>query len=185
MLCCNQERKTTTQQRMMKSRVQLPPKRKAPAKKGASEAAPAGTPPEYLCAINGHVMKDPVRSKYGHCFERATIELWQQQQGQVCPLTGQPLSKEDLEAAKDLKLQIEQFHIKKVLGGFDDDPFGKGGGAEDEPTEQSVGAITLSPVSGSPSLPARAGASHPHRRHRAAPEGRYREARPYHRRHAP
>ena len=58
-------------------------------------------------------------------------------------------------------------------------------GPDDEPTEQSVGAITLSPVSGSPSLPARAGASHPHRRHRAAPEGRYREARPYHRRHAP
>ena len=131
-LRCDQERKSTTQQKMMKSRVQLPPKRKAPAKKAVSEAAPAGTPPEYLCAINGHVMKDPVRSKYGHCFERATIELWQQQQGQVCPLTGQQLSKEDLEAAKDLKLQIEQFHIKKVLGGFDDDPFGKGGGAEDE-----------------------------------------------------
>ena len=60
-----------------------------------------------------------------------------------------------------------------------------GTGPDDESAEQSVGAITPSSLPGSPSLPARAGASHPHRRHRASSEGRYRETRPYRRRHAP
>lgn len=50
-------------------------------------------PEEFLCAINGHVMKDPVRStRSGLVFEKATIQIWLQTRGQVCPITHQVFS---------------------------------------------------------------------------------------------
>ena len=33
-------------------------------------------PKEFLCSINGHVMKDPVRAKSGELFENETIKIW-------------------------------------------------------------------------------------------------------------
>ena len=33
-------------------------------------------PKEFLCSINGHVMKDPVRVKSGEVFENETIQIW-------------------------------------------------------------------------------------------------------------
>lgn len=47
---------------------------------------------------------------------QATIEVWQQQQGSVCPLTGQTLTAEDLEEDKELKSKIELWNIQQVLG---------------------------------------------------------------------
>jgi len=38
---------------------------------------------EMECAINGHVMKDPVRAPNGLVFERATILVWLETRGQV------------------------------------------------------------------------------------------------------
>jgi hypothetical protein len=65
-----------------------------------------GVPKEFLCAINGHVMKDPVKCKTtGLVFERATIELWLQTRGAVCPITNTHLEREDLLPEDDLRNQ--------------------------------------------------------------------------------
>lgn len=51
-------------------------------------AASSDIPKEFLCAINGHVMKDPVMCEAtGLVFERATIELWLNTRGSVCPIS--------------------------------------------------------------------------------------------------
>lgn len=57
------------------------------------------------CAINGHVLKEPVRSPYGQVFERATIELWLTTRGSICPITNQPLTLADLKPADDLRVR--------------------------------------------------------------------------------
>ena len=52
---------------------------------------------EFLCAINGHVMKEPMKAgTSGLVFERATIEVWLGTRGSICPITHQALTKEDL-----------------------------------------------------------------------------------------
>ena len=40
----------------------------------------------------GHVMQDSVITPRGIRFERATIQVWLDQQGQVCPISHKPLS---------------------------------------------------------------------------------------------
>lgn len=53
-----------------------------------SNSSESSIPEEFLCAINGHIMKDPVRaSRSGLVFEKATIQIWLQTRGQVCPIT--------------------------------------------------------------------------------------------------
>lgn len=72
-------------------------------------------PEEFLCAINRHVMKDPVRStNSGLVFEKATIQIWLQTRGQVCPITHQPLSLEELVPDTDLKKRIMRYHIQQT-----------------------------------------------------------------------
>mmetsp|Transcript_8597 Transcript_8597/g.14567 ORF Transcript_8597/g.14567 Transcript_8597/m.14567 type:complete len:515 (-) Transcript_8597:283-1827(-) len=72
-------------------------------------------PQEFLCAINGHVMKDPVRcQKTGQVFEKATIEIWLSTRGQVCPITNEPLTVEELEADSDLRKKIMRYHIQQT-----------------------------------------------------------------------
>lgn len=54
----------------------------------SSNSSDSSIPEEFLCAINGHIMKDPVRATgSGLVFERATIQIWLQTRGQVCPIT--------------------------------------------------------------------------------------------------
>ena len=51
-------------------------------------------------------MKDPVRAKTtGLVFEAATIDLWLQTRGTVCPITNTPLDKADLVPDDDLRNQ--------------------------------------------------------------------------------
>lgn len=74
-------------------------------------------PKEFLCSVNGHVMKDPVRvgsKPTGPVFERATIELWLATRGSVCPITGEALMKEDLVPADDLRNRIKRYHIEQT-----------------------------------------------------------------------
>lgn len=59
---------------------------------------------EFLCAINGHVMKDPVRAQTsGLVFERATISLWLASRGSVCPITNNHLELSDLTPDDELR----------------------------------------------------------------------------------
>ncbi|CAM9224809.1 unnamed protein product [Hapterophycus canaliculatus] len=83
-------------------------------------------PKEFLCAINGHMMKQPARSPHGHVFELSTILLWLESRGRVCPFTGKPLSKEDLTPDEELRTRVMRWHIQKtgvntVRGGLEGD----------------------------------------------------------------
>lgn len=71
-------------------------------------------PAKFVCAINGHVMKDPVKSTTGFFFERATIELWISTRGNICPISNDPLTKDDIEPATDLRNEIKRYHIQQT-----------------------------------------------------------------------
>lgn len=59
---------------------------------------------EFLCAINGHVMKEPVKARTsGLVFEHSTIELWLSTRGSVCPITNTVLEKSDLVPDDELR----------------------------------------------------------------------------------
>jgi hypothetical protein len=66
-------------------KLELPkPAKTTEAKNGPSGKKVAnGVDPSMACAINGHLMKDPVRAPNGIVFERATILLWLETRGQV------------------------------------------------------------------------------------------------------
>ncbi len=80
----------------------------------ADHNACEGVPKEYLCAINGHVMQDPVRSPSGIVYEKATIELWLSTRGSICPISHEPLTKDDLVEDKDLRNKIKRYFITQV-----------------------------------------------------------------------
>jgi hypothetical protein len=40
----------------------------------------------FICPITQEIMRDPVMTKYGHCFEKRVIETWVSEKGK-CPLT--------------------------------------------------------------------------------------------------
>ena len=67
----------------------------------------------FLCPITQELMKDPVRTPYGHAFERENIELWITKHAN-CPITRQPLRKEDLMPDYTVKSAITEYQ-QKVL----------------------------------------------------------------------
>ena len=88
-----------------------------------------GVPSEFACAINGHLMKEPVRTPGGIVFEKDTILLWIKTRGQVCPISGDVLTEDMLEEDKDLGIEILRWNIKKTaMGGQRDSVIGIGGG---------------------------------------------------------
>ncbi|KAF4718189.1 hypothetical protein FOZ63_008942, partial [Perkinsus olseni] len=56
-------------------------------------------PAELKCALDGKIMTNPVRSPYGHVFEKKTLEKWFDSCGEVCPITEKPLSIDDCKYA--------------------------------------------------------------------------------------
>jgi hypothetical protein len=78
---------------------------------------------KFACALNGHTMKVPVITPYGHTFEKETIEQWIQQQGTVCPITGNVLSLSDLQPNVALQNEIMQEVVLQSM---------KSGNQEDE-----------------------------------------------------
>jgi hypothetical protein len=67
---------------------------------------PATAPQELRCAIDGKILGNPLRSPYGHLFERDTLEHWMQMCGSVCPLTNQPLRLEDCVPDRAIEQQV-------------------------------------------------------------------------------
>jgi hypothetical protein len=49
---------------------------------------PKDMPPQYICSISHRPMSEPVKSTYGHVFEKSAIERWFTTQGKICPFTG-------------------------------------------------------------------------------------------------
>mmetsp|Transcript_67254 Transcript_67254/g.121141 ORF Transcript_67254/g.121141 Transcript_67254/m.121141 type:complete len:744 (-) Transcript_67254:51-2282(-) len=66
-------------------------------------------PDDMRCAVDGKVMVNPVRSPYGHFFERKTLERWMQNCGSVCPITGKSLRLEECEPDAETKKRIVKF----------------------------------------------------------------------------
>jgi len=91
----------------------------------AAEAVQAegNAPSRFRCALNGHLMKDPVRSPHGHVFERETIMKWLESAGSMCPISGGSLSKGDLEDDLQLRSDIASWHIAEQCKVNDEDDF--------------------------------------------------------------
>mmetsp|Transcript_40165 Transcript_40165/g.63763 ORF Transcript_40165/g.63763 Transcript_40165/m.63763 type:complete len:734 (-) Transcript_40165:217-2418(-) len=66
-------------------------------------------PDEMRCAIDGKVCIDPVRSPYGHLFEKKTLDKWMQNCGSVCPVTSKPLRAEECAPDHEMKKAIKNF----------------------------------------------------------------------------
>lgn len=49
-------------------------------------------PPAFFCPISMELMRDPVSTADGHCYERASIERWFAQGSRTSPKTGVRLS---------------------------------------------------------------------------------------------
>lgn len=62
----------------------------------------------FLCPISHEIMMDPVITKYGISYERSSIETWLQNSS-ICPITKQPLTKQDL---------ICNYALKKAIGEY-------------------------------------------------------------------
>jgi len=66
-------------------------------------------PDDMRCAIDGKVMINPLRSPYGHFFEKKTLERWVANCGSVCPVTQRPLRLEECVPDSDMKKRIVKF----------------------------------------------------------------------------
>jgi len=82
----------------------LPPQ---PKKGAVLGALLSDAPSPYCCQLDHQLMMDPVRSPYGHVFDRATLARVLASRAGQCPLTGQPLSLEHCERLPDLRKQIQ------------------------------------------------------------------------------
>ena len=60
------------------------------------------------CPISQEIMKNPVMTPYGHCFEKRKIEEYLENHSE-CPLTRRPLQRSDLKPCYSMKYAIEQY----------------------------------------------------------------------------
>ena len=86
MLSLQQQQQQLREQRDPSTRADR--KDKKTKKKARDDVVPADMPREFLCQLSQRPMSEPVKSVYGHTFDRPTIMKWFSQQGRVCPLTG-------------------------------------------------------------------------------------------------
>eukprot|EP01063_Lacrimia_lanifica_P015948 TRINITY_DN22598_c0_g1_i1.p1 TRINITY_DN22598_c0_g1~~TRINITY_DN22598_c0_g1_i1.p1 ORF type:complete len:624 (+),score=249.32 TRINITY_DN22598_c0_g1_i1:86-1957(+) len=75
--------------------------------------AEGDAPARFRCSLNGHLMKDPMRSPHGHVFERDSIMKWIDHSGSTCPITGKLLQLKDLTPDKELSFEITSWHISQ------------------------------------------------------------------------
>lgn len=67
-------------------------------------------PVELSCSLDRQLLTNPMRSPYGHAFEYSVLTSALAQNGQLCPMTGQPLSIESCQNDWGLKKQADN-HI--------------------------------------------------------------------------
>jgi hypothetical protein len=72
----------------------------------------AVVPDKFKCALTNEFMKEPVVSKWGHNFERDAILLYFDEHSDTCPVTGKPLSPQNLVTDASLKHDIHDW-LKK------------------------------------------------------------------------
>jgi hypothetical protein len=86
---------------------------KQPKPKRQQPEVPKDMPPKYICQLSQQPMQQPVKSPYGHLFEKAIVMHWIEQQGRICPLTGAPLAEDDLQPQDDLQQEIVMWQLKR------------------------------------------------------------------------
>jgi len=74
----------------------------------AVPSAPREVPSQYVCPISNEVMRDPVTTMDGHCYERQAIAAWLAGHD-TSPLTNAKLPRKDLIPAVALRQLIEEF----------------------------------------------------------------------------
>ncbi|KAE8877013.1 hypothetical protein PF005_g3702 [Phytophthora fragariae] len=84
-------------------------KQRDPSKKKKKKSGSRDIPPEFKCAVSLKLLKDPMRSPYGQVFERQVIEAWFLDFGNRCPLTGQPLTLQQLVSDEKLREEIREW----------------------------------------------------------------------------
>ena len=67
---------------------------------------------EFRCPISHEVMRRPVRTPHGHCFDAKAIKKWLRQNC-TCPITRQVLSASQLIPCTSLAQQITQHILQK------------------------------------------------------------------------
>lgn len=98
------------------ARLEAPRKADEKKKKRAAKArddVPADMPAEFVCQLSHRPMSDPVKTIYGHVFDRTTLTTWFKQQGHICPLTGAPLAETDLKDQDELGHRIRAWILNK------------------------------------------------------------------------
>jgi hypothetical protein len=69
----------------------------------------------FTCPITFDVFRDPVRTKYGHYFERSFLVEWVKKSN-ACPLTQQPLSLADVRnAERQFILDLQDYRKRNNL----------------------------------------------------------------------
>eukprot|EP00930_Biecheleria_cincta_P031528 TRINITY_DN21880_c0_g1_i1.p1 TRINITY_DN21880_c0_g1~~TRINITY_DN21880_c0_g1_i1.p1 ORF type:complete len:599 (-),score=81.99 TRINITY_DN21880_c0_g1_i1:402-2198(-) len=68
-----------------------------------------GAPPELSCCIDKQLLTNPVRSPYGHTFEYTVLSSTLAQNGNQCPLTGEPLALTDCHYDWQLKRSTDNY----------------------------------------------------------------------------
>lgn len=70
----------------------------------------------FVCAISGVYPEEPVISNTGYIFEKRVIEKYLKANGDCCPITGNPLTVENLTQIKGMYFflviaRFRQFHV--------------------------------------------------------------------------
>ena len=66
-----------------------------------------GEPPRALCCpITLELLRDPVRTVYGHVFERRVLQAWLMRSPSTCPNTRRPLTMDNTSPAPDVAAAI-------------------------------------------------------------------------------
>jgi hypothetical protein len=107
--------------RRLPARRHEPPARRGGARGAAGDRGGEGpvleenVPEEFLCALNHHLMRKPLRSPHGHTFDAESIEAWLSSHGSVCPISGALLTFDALSVDEALKRRIQEHHIRAAL----------------------------------------------------------------------
>ena len=62
----------------------------------------------FFCPLTGEVMRDPVMTPHGLCFEKKAIKHYISQHGK-CPLTGETLAKHELKTCFTMRDAIQEY----------------------------------------------------------------------------
>ena len=76
-------------------------------------AANKDIPKHLICPLSGAIMKDPVTTKHGYNFEKVNLVNWLCKNGNICPLTYQPLEMRQVVPNVKLQMELRRYHLNQ------------------------------------------------------------------------